>query len=210
MPRSRVSKGMEPQVSEVRQETGAKALRPKLGRVRPEPLDGSVRHRMRVTRRRDTPAETELRRCLHRQGFRYTIDARALPSSRRRADLVFRRARVAVFVDGCFWHSCPLHGSMPKHNASWWKAKLAGNVRRDRDTDRELRSAGWVVVRVWAHEDPVRASEKVRRALAARDGGKARPPVPRSPRVADEGSRSSADCAVIRPRGPAKRTPLAR
>jgi DNA mismatch endonuclease (patch repair protein) len=183
---------------------------PTFRRRPPKALDGTVRRRMQATKQRDTPGELGLRRTLHREGFRYTIDARALPSSRRRADLVFRRARVAVFVDGCFWHSCPLHGSMPKHNASWWKAKLAGNVRRDRDTDRELRAAGWVVVRVWAHEDPTRACEKVRRALAVRDGGKARPPVPRSHRVADEGSRSGAGCAVIRPRGPAKRTPLAR
>lgn len=206
MPRSRVPKGREPKVTEVRREAGRKAQRG----ARPEPLDGSVRHRMRVTKRRDTPAEIELRRCLHRQGFRYTIDARALPSSRRRADLVFRRSRVAVFVDGCFWHSCPFHGSTPKHNASWWKAKLAGNVRRDRDTDHELRSAGWVVVRVWAHEVPARASERVRKVLAARGGGKSRLLVPRNRRGADQGSRSSAGCAVIRARGPAKRKPLAR
>lgn len=185
-------------------------MRARIAAATPRASSADVHRRMVATKRRDTPGELLIRKILHRHGFRYTIDARALPSSRRRADLVFRRARVAVFVDGCFWHSCPLHGSMPKHNASWWKAKLAGNVRRDRDTDRELRSAGWVVVRVWAHEAPARASERVRRVLAARGGGKGQPPVQRKPRGADQGSRSGAGCAVIRARGPAKRKPLDR
>jgi DNA mismatch endonuclease (patch repair protein) len=75
-----------------------------------------------------------------------------LPGLRRRADIVFTKQRVAVFVDGCFWHVCPLHATYPKSNAAWWRAKLAANVARDRDTDRRLAGAGWAVVRGWEHE----------------------------------------------------------
>ncbi len=86
---------------------------------------------------------------------------------RRRADLVFPRRRVAVYVDGCFWHSCPQHATFPKNNAEWWAAKLAANVQRDRDTDARLQAAGWTVVRVWEHEDPVVAATRVEDALSA-------------------------------------------
>ena len=84
---------------------------------------------------------------------------------RRRADLVFPRARVAVFVDGCFWHRCPRHATSPKNNAAWWATKLDGNVARDRDTDERLAAAGWTVVRIWEHEDPVTAADAVEVAL---------------------------------------------
>lgn len=86
---------------------------------------------------------------------------------RRRADLLFPRRRTAVYVDGCFWHSCPVHATRPKNNAEWWAAKLAGNVARDRDTDARLAEAGWVVVRVWEHEEPAAAADRVDRALHA-------------------------------------------
>ena len=92
--------------------------------------------RMKNTPTRDTPAELALRRILHSMGLRYRVDARADPALRRRADIVFSGAKVAVFVDGCFWHACPDHGSSPKANAVWWKEKLRTNVARDRDTDR--------------------------------------------------------------------------
>ena len=72
--------------------------------------------------------------------------------------MVFPRARIAVFVDGCFWHRCPIHQSTPKTNTDWWAQKLATNVRRDRDTDLRLREAGWTVVRVWEHEDMTQAA----------------------------------------------------
>jgi len=80
------------------------------------------------------------------------VDQQVLPGLRRRADLVFTRARVAVFIDGCFWHRCPEHGTLPKANAAWWRAKLNRNVERDRDTDARLRDADWIVVRVWEHD----------------------------------------------------------
>jgi DNA mismatch endonuclease (patch repair protein) len=85
---------------------------------------------------------------------------------RRRADLVFPRHRVAVYVDGCFWHRCPDHATFPKNNAEWWAEKLAGNVARDRDTDARLTAAGWTVIRIWEHEDPVRAADRVQAALS--------------------------------------------
>lgn len=86
---------------------------------------------------------------------------------RRRADIVFTRAKVAVYVDGCFWHSCPDHATVPKANRDWWIEKLAANVRRDRDTDERLHSAGWEVVRVWEHEDASQAADEVERIVRA-------------------------------------------
>jgi DNA mismatch endonuclease (patch repair protein) len=81
------------------------------------------------------------------------VDRAPLPGVRRRADVVFGGAKVAAFVDGCFWHSCPTHTTLPKTNRGWWVDKLAANVERDRETDRRLIAAGWSVVRVWEHQD---------------------------------------------------------
>jgi DNA mismatch endonuclease (patch repair protein) len=120
---------------------------------------------MEITRRRDTPGEVAIRSLLHRRGLRYRVDEPPLPGLRRRADVVFRSARVAVFVDGCFWHGCPIHGTWPKANASWWRAKIEANRRRDADTDRRLAAAGWTVVRAWAHEDPSQVAERVQAAV---------------------------------------------
>lgn len=88
------------------------------------------------------------------------------PGIRRRADILFTKARVAVFVDGCFWHKCPVHGTEPKANAEWWRAKLQRNVERDRDTDRRLEEAGWTVIRLWEHEDPALGSAVILDVLA--------------------------------------------
>ena len=110
--------------------------------------------------RRDTKPELELRRAVWRLGLRYRVDIAPIPG-RRRADLVFTRARVAVYVDGCFWHSCPAHATIPKANREWWVAKLETNVRRDRDTDTRLSEAGWNVVRVWEHEPVEAAAERI-------------------------------------------------
>lgn len=121
--------------------------------------------RMRAQRRRDTAPEVALRRELHRRGARFFVDRAPLPGLRRRADLVFPRKRVAVYVDGCFWHSCPQHATAPKNNAQWWSDKLAANVVRDRDTDARLVDAGWTVVRIWEHEDPMEAADRVQAAL---------------------------------------------
>lgn len=86
---------------------------------------------------------------------------------RRRADLVFPRRKVAVYVDGCFWHSCPVHATKPRNNAQWWADKLAANVARDRDTDEKLLAEGWRVVRIWEHEDPAIAADRVENELQA-------------------------------------------
>lgn len=125
---------------------------------------------MQNTPTRDTPAEIALRRRLHALGLRYRIDVPPLPGLRRRADVVFRSARVAVFVDGCFWHRCPVHGSDPKANSVWWKAKLDRNVERDRETDRALIDAGWLPIRIWEHENSGAAAAVVARAVAERRG----------------------------------------
>ena len=112
--------------------------------------------------RADTAPEVALRRELHRRGLRYRVDA-ALPLKgiRRRADVAFPARRVAVFVDGCYWHVCPDHATWPKASSDWWRAKLEGNVRRDRDTDARLAEAGWTVVRVWEHENPAEAAARI-------------------------------------------------
>ncbi len=116
-------------------------------------------------RRRDTDAEMALRRALHALGYRYLVDA-ALPGMpRRRADLLFRGKRVAVFADGCYWHGCPTHRTFPRHNAAWWNAKIEANIARDGNTNRHLESQSWRVVRIWEHEPLTDAIERVVRAL---------------------------------------------
>ncbi len=117
---------------------------------------------------RDTQPELALRRLLHASGLRYRVDRAPLPGLRRRADLVFGPARVAVFVDGCFWHGCPQHGTSPRLNSAYWSAKLQRNRARDLDTDAQLTRAGWLVVRGWEHEKPSEFSARVQAALAAR------------------------------------------
>lgn len=116
---------------------------------------------MKRQKRRDTKPEMEVRRALWRTGLRYRLDRPPLPGMRNRADIVFGPARVAVYVDGCFWHRCPEHATIPKNNREWWLRKLEANVRRDRDVDLKLARAGWLVVRIWEHEDPEEAAAKV-------------------------------------------------
>jgi DNA mismatch endonuclease, patch repair protein len=115
---------------------------------------------MLVTRRRDTTAELALRSALSALGLRYRVDS-PIPGTRRRADVAFSRARVAVFVDGCFWHGCPKHGTWPKANAAWWREKITGNRRRDRDTDKRLTRDGWIVLRFWEHDDVSSAAGRI-------------------------------------------------
>jgi DNA mismatch endonuclease (patch repair protein) len=117
---------------------------------------------MRRTRRSGTRPELAVRSALHRRGLRFVVD-RPVPGGnrRRRADILLRGAQVAVFVDGCFWHSCPDHSHLPRTNTSWWRLKFRGIARRDRDTDTELAAAGWLAVRIWEHEDPDKAAELI-------------------------------------------------
>lgn len=124
------------------------------------------RRNMQANRRRNTRPELALRSALHRAGFRYRCDFRIdLPGGRVRPDIVFTRKRVAVFVDGCFWHCCPEHGSKPSVNQSYWSPKLARNVERDARNTVWLTEAGWTVVRIWEHEDVASAMERVAAAL---------------------------------------------
>jgi DNA mismatch endonuclease, patch repair protein len=127
-----------------------------------------VRRRMQLQRTRDTAPELALRHALHALGLRYRVDRAAIPGSLRRSDIIFIRQRVAVYVDGCFWHGCPEHGSGSKSNTAWWAEKLARVRARDAETDRALVEAGWLVVRVWEHEDPRVAAEKVRNIVCLR------------------------------------------
>jgi DNA mismatch endonuclease, patch repair protein len=136
--------------------------------ARPPASSAVIRVRMENQRRRDTDAELQLRRELWRRGLRYRVNA-ALPYlRRRRADLIFPGARVAVFVDGCFWHGCPEHGTLPKANRAWWQAKLQSNRVRDADTDQVLRAGEWCPVRVWEHEDVRLAADRVERLVRDR------------------------------------------
>lgn len=123
---------------------------------------------MQATRRRDTRVELLIRRALHRAGLRFRVDTAAISGSRRRADIVFRPAQVAVFVDGCFWHSCPEHGTIPRANHQWWVQKLNANVERDRRSNEELERTGWLVLRYWEHDDPDRAAREIAQHVAAR------------------------------------------
>src|SRR5688572_29323562 len=108
---------------------------------RPPASTPGVASRMARQVRRDTKPEVELRRLLHAAGLRYRVDYRPLPELRRKADIVFRGAKVAVFVHGCFWHRCPAHGTAPRANAGWWDEKLSRNVERDRETRIALEAA---------------------------------------------------------------------
>jgi DNA mismatch endonuclease, patch repair protein len=129
-----------------------------------------VRRRFQRQRRKNTSPELAIRRELHTRGRRYRVDVAPLPRyRRRRADIVFARQKVAVFVDGCFWHRCPEHGTSPRANARWWDEKLQRNVDRDRDTDERLRDAGWGVVRIWEHEDAMAAVDRIEYVLRERD-----------------------------------------
>jgi len=123
---------------------------------------------MQRQRRTGTAPELALRRELWSRGLRYRVDFPVV-GRRRRVDVAFTRAKVAVFVDGCFWHGCPEHGTMPKNNREWWQAKLEANARRDLDTDDALAKAGWMAVRIWEHEEPRVAAANVAELLANRN-----------------------------------------
>jgi DNA mismatch endonuclease (patch repair protein) len=120
---------------------------------------------MQANRSRDTTPELAVRRLLHARGLRYRVDYRPVGGVRRRADIVFTRQRVAVFIDGCFWHGCPEHGSRTfKTNADYWVPKIARNMARDLDTATQLKAAGWQVLRFWEHDDPATVADAVEAA----------------------------------------------
>lgn len=130
--------------------------------------DATSRAAMRANRRAHTAPERALRSELHRRGLRFRCDLPLdLDGVRVRPDVVFTRQRVAVFVDGCFWHGCPIHGTTPRANGDYWREKLASNRARDGRADAALTSAGWRAVRVWEHEDPLTAATRIEQTLSA-------------------------------------------
>lgn len=135
--------------------------------TRPLASSDGVAARMSRQARRDTAPEVALRRELHRRGLRFRLEYAIPGMPRRRMDIAFTRAQIAVFVDGCFWHGCPDHKGEPAANAAWWATKLAGNAARDRETDAHLRARGWTVLRFWEHDDVTVAADAVVTAWSA-------------------------------------------
>ncbi|MFF2436167.1 very short patch repair endonuclease [Streptomyces sp. NPDC058107] len=115
--------------------------------------------------RRDTTPEVAVRKLLHAAGYRYRINERVPGMSRRTIDIAFTRAKVAVMIDGCFWHGCPEHATQPKANSEWWRVKLDRNMARDVETTEHLVAAGWTVLRFWEHEDPSQVADRVATAV---------------------------------------------
>lgn len=130
------------------------------------PSSAAATARMMANRRRDTGPERRLRSELHRRGQRFRVDySVSVPGVRGRPDIVFPRKRLAVYVDGCFWHRCPIHGTAPRANQSFWEHKLNANVERDRNVTARLEAVGWHVVRVWEHMPVEDAADLVVAAL---------------------------------------------
>jgi DNA mismatch endonuclease (patch repair protein) len=120
---------------------------------------------MQSNRGRDTGPELALRSAAHRLGLRFFVDRRPIEGLRRSADLVFPRQRVAVLLDGCFWHGCPRHYTAPVANSSFWAEKVEANRRRDEETNQLLQEAGWTVLRFWEHDDPGECAAEIRRVI---------------------------------------------
>lgn len=133
------------------------------------PSSPDTSRRMAKVRQKGTDAEVALRHEMHRIGLRYRVDYEVLKKPRRVADVVFPGRKIAVFVDGCFWHGCPEHASWPKRNAEFWREKIEANRLRDADTNERLRSLGWTVLRFWSHESPTEAARAVARVIATVD-----------------------------------------
>ncbi|WP_111994430.1 very short patch repair endonuclease [Burkholderia pseudomallei] len=125
------------------------------------PSSPEASRRMAKIRQKGTDAEVALRRELYQIGLRYRIDFEVLKKPRRVADIAFPGRKIAIFVDGCFWHGCPEHASWPKRNAEFWRQKIETNQLRDVDTNERLRSLGWTVLRFWSHESPIDAAAVV-------------------------------------------------
>jgi DNA mismatch endonuclease, patch repair protein len=136
----------------------------------PHPSSPAATIIMQANPSRDTRPEMQLRSALHRAGARYRVHHAIRVDDRRPVvvDIAFTKHRLAVFVDGCFWHACPVHGEIPKANRAYWEPKLRRNRERDRETTERLADAGWLAIRTWEHEDVAVACRRVMAALAAR------------------------------------------
>lgn len=124
---------------------------------------------MQGNRSRDTKPELRVRRLVHALGLRYRVNQRPLPEHRLTADLVFTRAKIAVYIDGCYWHGCPEHHRAARTNATFWSTKIEGNRSRDKRTQAILETAGWRCLRFWEHEDPQIVANKVYSAVRLTD-----------------------------------------
>lgn len=129
--------------------------------------DPATSRRMKRVRRSDTDAELAIRRALHSQGLRFRVNLRVASQPQVTPDIVFTKQRIAVFVDGCFWHSCQVHGSIPRNNHAWWAKKLRDVVERDHKQTVRLLVEGWTVVRIWEHEDATDVASRIRRVVDA-------------------------------------------
>lgn len=129
------------------------------------PSSPDVSARMSRQTNRDTGAERAVRQLLHASGYRYRIHYPVPGMRRRKIDIAFTRSRLAVLIDGCFWHGCPAHATAPKANAEWWRQKLDRNIERDRETTAQLLSEGWTVMRFWEHESPEAVLRQVATAV---------------------------------------------
>lgn len=132
------------------------------------PSSADVSARMSRLPRRDTAPEVALRRLLHLRGMRYRVNLPVPGWPRRTIDVAFTRAKVAVFIDGCYWHGCPHHGRLPRTNQDWWAEKLSRNRARDAQTTAHLLHLGWDVLRFWGHEDPREEADIVQRHVCHR------------------------------------------
>lgn len=141
------------------------------------PSSSNASRRMAQVRQKGTDAELAVRRAVYRLGLRYRIDYEVLRKPRRVADIAFPGRKIAIFVDGCFWHGCPEHGTWPKRNAEFWRQKIKANQRRDEDTNERLTSLGWTVLRFWAHESPVKAANAIARAVNIADANRRPRPI---------------------------------
>jgi len=127
-----------------------------------------TRRSMLSNKARDTKPELAVRRALHAAGFRYRVDVRPSLELRTRADIVFTRQKIAVFIDGCFWQGCPVHATRPKRNSDYWVPKLQRNMERDLETTARLEALGWTVLRFWEHEEVGTTVETVATTWRAR------------------------------------------
>ncbi len=125
----------------------------------PIALNEKVSKNMSCMPRKDSKPELALRRELYKLGLRYRVHVKKLPGT---PDIVFQKAKMVIFVDGCFWHSCPKHGKTPKSNHKWWKKKFEENMKRDQRNDFKLESMGWLPVHIWEHEDPIDSAHTIR------------------------------------------------
>lgn len=132
-----------------------------MGRKGPKPSSSAAKSRMEAAKPKNTLPEIKLQTALAELGINFETDVKPIEDLHRRADVLIREGKIAIFVDGCFWHGCPIHGTQAKANAEFWADKIKRNQERDLDTNEHLEAAGWTVIRIWEHEDPNDAAKQI-------------------------------------------------